>query len=84
MEISFLIPTRNRPENLKKNLLYLSKLNIQKLHSEIIVLDDCSELSYASVLLEFENIQYFNNTLLNLVRNSFITFAIGMSTIVIK
>ena len=61
MEISFLIPTRNRPENLKKNLLYLSKLNIQNLHSEIIILDDCSELSYDSVLLEFENIQYFKN-----------------------
>ena len=59
LEISFLIPTRNRPENLKKSLLSISKLNIQNLNSEIIVLDDCSELSYDSVLSEFENIQYY-------------------------
>ena len=80
MEISFLIPTRNRPENLKKNLLYLSKLNIQKLHSEIIVLDDCSELSYDSVLLEFENIQYFKNSKplgISYVRNQLAKYAKG-------
>ena len=62
MEISFLIPTRNRPDNLKRNLLSLSKLNIRNLHFEIIVLDDCSELSYDSVLLEFKNIQYYKNS----------------------
>ena len=80
MEISFLIPTRNRPENLKKNLLYLSKLNIQNLHSEVIVLDDCSELSYDSVLLEFENIQYFKNSSpmgISYVRNKLAQYAKG-------
>ncbi len=80
MEISFLIPTRNRPENLKKNLLYLSKLNIQNLHSEVIVLDDCSELSYDSVLLEFENIQYFKNSTpmgISFVRNKLAQYAKG-------
>ena len=80
MEISFLIPTRNRPENLKKSLLSLSKLNIQNLNSEIIVLDDCSEVSYDSVLSEFENIQYYKNTTpmgISYVRNKLALYAKG-------
>jgi len=80
LEISFLIPTRNRPENLKRNLLSLSKLNIRNLHFEIIVIDDCSDLSYDEVLLEFKDIQYYKNSTsmgISYVRNKLAQLAKG-------
>ena len=80
MEISFLIPTRNRPEDLKNNLLHLSKLNIHNLDFEIIVLDDCSDISYDSTLTEFPHIQYFQNSKpmgISYVRNKLAQYAKG-------
>ena len=61
MNLSFLIPTKNRPEALKKNIDSIIKLNLLDIDYEILVLDDGSIKDYSSVVSKYNFITYFKN-----------------------
>tara|TARA_B100001029_G_C14989055_1_gene410863 strand:+ start:115 stop:1068 length:954 start_codon:yes stop_codon:yes gene_type:complete len=61
LNLSFLIPTKNRPEALKKNIDSIIKLNLLDIDYEILVLDDGSIKDYSSVVSKYNFITYFKN-----------------------
>ena len=62
MILSFLIPTKNRPDDLEANILAISNLNLKSIDYEILVLDDGSIKDYTSVLSRYKFVSI--NTLL--------------------
>ena len=61
MILSFLIPTKNRPDDLEANILAISKLDLIGLDYEILVLDDGSTIDYSFDVSRYEFIKYYKN-----------------------
>ncbi len=61
MDISFLIPTKNRPNDLDLNLNSINKLNIINIDYEIIVLDDGSSVNYNKIISKYKFVKYYKN-----------------------
>ena len=61
MILSFLIPTKNRPDDLEANILAISNLNLKGMEYEILVLDDGSTKDYSSVVSGYKFIRYYKN-----------------------
>ena len=58
MILSFLIPTKNRPDDLEANILAISNLNLKGIDYEILVLDDGSTKDYTSVVSGYKFVEY--------------------------
>ena len=61
MDISFLIPTKNRPNDLDSNLNSINKLNCKNIDYEIIVLDDGSSVDYNSIISKYKFVKFYKN-----------------------
>ena len=61
MILSFLIPTKNRPDDLEANILAISNLNLKSIDYEILVLDDGSTKDYTSVVSGYKFVEYYKN-----------------------
>ena len=61
MILSFLIPTKNRPDDLEANILAISNLNLKDIEYEIVILDDGSTKDYSSVVSRYKFITYYKN-----------------------
>ena len=80
MILSFLIPTKNRPDDLEANILAISNLNLKSIDYEILVLDDGSTKSYTSVLSRYKFVEYYKNESslgISSVRNKLASLAKG-------
>ena len=61
MDISFLIPTKNRPNDLDLNLDSINNLNFINIDYEIIVLDDGSSVNYNKIISKYKFVNYYKN-----------------------
>ncbi len=80
MILSFLIPTKNRPDDLEANILAISNLNLKSIDYEILVLDDGSTKDYTSVLSGYKFVEYYKNESslgISSVRNKLASLAKG-------
>ena len=80
MKLSFLIPTKNRPFDLEKNILAINNLNLEGIEYEILILDDGSTENYSSLVSCYEFVTYFKNEFslgISSVRNKLASHAKG-------
>jgi GT2 family glycosyltransferase len=78
--LSFLIPTKNRPDDLEANILAISNLNLKGIEYEILVLDDGSTTDYAKVVSGYKFVEYYKNESslgISSVRNKLASLANG-------
>ena len=80
MNLSFLIPTKNRPNDLEANIIAIGQLDFKGMDYEIIILDDGSTIDYSPTIERYKFVTYHKNKFskgISSVRNDLARFANG-------